>query len=150
VIAFVQTAASIGAALAGVAGALVAIGVIFRSPVGHALTRPLRWAWRALIREPVGWWWRKNISGPIGEWNRGIVGAVVDSRIEHLMHHRNDGSSLLDLADAVKKNQEGISLLDRKMSRSLMHDLERDQPGFRYGHIKGALDDDDDADEQSE
>jgi hypothetical protein len=76
--------------------------------------------------KPIKWLWRTNVSGPIGKWHGSIVGHVVDERIEHLMHHRNGGSSLLDLAEAVKVVKKDVSLL-------LRHDAERDTEGHRYG-----------------
>jgi len=117
-VSLVEVIASVGAVLAGVAAAVVAVGVLARSP---------------LVGKPLRWLWRTNVAGPVGEWGGQIVSDVVDTRIEHLMSHRNGGSSLLDLAEAVKKNQVGISRLDKKMTTSLDHDRDRDQPGLRYG-----------------
>ena len=116
-VSLVEMIASAGAVLAGVAASVVAVGVLARS---------------SLVGKPLRWLWRTNVAGPVGEWNRQIVSDVVDTRIEHLMSHRNGGSSLLDLAEAVKKNQVGISRLDKKMATSLDHDRDRDQPGLRY------------------
>lgn len=78
------------------------------------------------VGAPIRWLWQRNVSGPIGEWNRRLIGDVVDERVDYLMHHRNNGSSLLDLAEAVKAVQ-------RNVTRLLRHDDERDVQGLRYG-----------------
>jgi hypothetical protein len=88
-----------------------ALGIIAKSPL---LGKPLRWLWQT------------NVSHPISAWHRTITGEVVDQRIEHLMHHRNGGSSLLDLAESVKDVKHTVGQL-------LEHDAERDTAGKRYG-----------------
>lgn len=91
-------------------GVLTAIGLLAKSPY---LGRPLRWLWH------------QNVSEPVGEWHEKIVTGVIDSRVEYLMHHRNDGSSLLDLAEAVEGVKAHVDLL-------VAHDAERDRAGMRY------------------
>ena len=88
-----------------------AVGVIAKAPF---IGRPLRWLWTT------------NVSHPVGAWHREITESVIDDRIEHLMHHRNGGSSLLDLAEAVDVVKADVSVL-------LEHDRVRDVPGARYG-----------------
>lgn len=80
----------------------------------------------AILGKPLRWLWRTNVSHPISAWHRSITGEVVDERIEHLMHHRNGGSSLLDLAESVDAVKGTVSQL-------LAHDAERDMAGKRYG-----------------
>ena len=75
---------------------------------------------------PIRWLWRTNISGPIAQWNHQIVSDVVDTRIDHLMHNANNGSSLLDL-------RESLDSVKRNVDTLLAHDKERDAPGRRYG-----------------
>jgi hypothetical protein len=79
----------------------------------------------AFLGRPLRWLWRTNVSTPIGEWHRTGVRDVVDERIEHLMHNRNGGSSLLDLAEAVEA-------VKAQVNQVLKHDAERDKPGLRY------------------
>lgn len=110
--------AGVGAALAATAAIVVAVGVIARS---------------SLIGKPLRWLWSKNVSEPVGDWHEAIVRKVVDTRIDHLMHNRNGGSSLLDLSESVIRAQTAIERIERKVSMSLQHDYERDQPGLRYG-----------------
>lgn len=123
-------------------GLAAAIGIMVKSPY---VGRPLRWLWRT------------NVAHPVGEWNRGIVREVVDDRIDHLMHHRNGGSSLLDLADSVKVVKRRLDRIERHQNEVaaelqvfrrhsteatravredvttlLEHDDERDAPGKRY------------------
>lgn len=105
---FIIAAAGFIVALGAVSAA---IGIIAKSPI---LGKPLRWLWRT------------NVSHPISAWHRDITGEVVDQRIEHLMHHRNGGSSLLDLAESVKDVKQTVGQL-------LEHDAERDMAGKRYG-----------------
>jgi hypothetical protein len=88
-----------------------AIGVIAKS---QYLGRPLRWLWAT------------NVSGPIGRWFEARVEGVVGQHVEYLMHHRNNGSSLLDLKESLQEAREDINLL-------LRHDAERDTKGHRYG-----------------
>lgn len=95
--------------------ASAAVGLLAKSPF---LGRPLRWLWR------------RNVSEPVGNWHHGITGGVVDERIEHLMTHRNGGSSLKDLADSLKVVQGSVE-------RLLAHDAERDVAGARYGPAHG-------------
>jgi hypothetical protein len=78
------------------------------------------------LGRPLRWLWGTNVSAPVGHWFRTNVGEVVDERIEHLMHNRNGGSSLLDLAESVDAVKEHVTLL-------LAHDAERDTAGRRYG-----------------
>ena len=128
--------------IVGLGAVSAAAAIIVKSPF---LGRPLRWLWRT------------NIAHPVGEWNRHIVGDVVDNRVEWLMHHRNGGSSLLDLADSVgriegrleviERNQDGFAAdlavfrrhntemtraVREDVSTLLEHDDERDKPGKRY------------------
>lgn len=113
---FIIAAAGFVIALGAVSAAL---GVLARSSI---FGKPLRWLWRT------------NVSHPISAWHRNITGEVVDQRIEHLMHHRNGGSSLLDLAESVDAVKSTVSQL-------LEHDAERDTAGKRYGpHPEPELD----------
>ena len=102
-------------ALAGAIGAIAltvgAVGVIAQS---------------RYLGAPVRWLWRTNISGPISRWNHEIVSEVVDVRIDYLMHHRNNGSSLLDLKESLDCVKVSVDTL-------LAHDAARDAPGRRYG-----------------
>jgi hypothetical protein len=109
-----------------VAAAVAAVGVLAKYRVG----KPLRWLWRT------------NISGPIGHWHETGVGRVVDQRIEHLMHNRNDGSSLLDLAESITRAHVELAIVNTRIGevgasvdQLLSHDAIRDQPGKRYGPI---------------
>ena len=102
-------------ALAGAIGAIAltvgAVGVIAQSRYFGA---------------PIRWLWRTNISGPIARWNHQIVSDVVDVRVDYLMHHRNNGSSLLDL-------KESLDCVKVSVNEILAHDAARDAPGRRYG-----------------
>ena len=98
--------------IATLAALSAAVGVIAKTPL---IGRPLRWLWTT------------NVSHPISAWHRNITGEVVDERIEHLMHHRNGGSSLLDLAESVNVVKADVAVL-------LEHDHDRDVPGARYGN----------------
>ena len=88
-----------------------AIGAIAKS---QYLGRPLRWLWST------------NVAGPIGRWFEARVETVVGTHVEYLMHHRNNGSSLLDLKESLQEARQDINLL-------LVHDAERDISGRRYG-----------------
>ena len=108
-----EIAVSAGA-LAGAVGAIAlavgAVGVIAQS---------------RYLGAPIRWLWRTNISGPIARWNHQIVSDVVDVRIDYLMHHRNNGSSLLDLKESLDCVKVSVDVL-------LAHDRERDTAGLRY------------------
>jgi hypothetical protein len=110
----IEVALSAGALLAAIAAVALAAGAIGVIAQSRYLGAPIRWLWRT------------NVSGPISRWNRQIVSDVVDDRIEHLMHHRNGGSSLLDLAESVQTVRAHVEML-------LDHDAERDTKGHRYG-----------------
>jgi len=107
-------------ALAGAVGAIAlavgAVGVIAQSKY---------------LGAPIRWLWRTNISGPIARWNHQIVSDVVDVRIDYLMHHRNNGSSLLDLKESLAGVKVSVDVL-------LAHDAARDAPGRRYGQTPTA------------
>lgn len=103
------TAAAFVTAIAAIVGSL---GILVKSPYFGGVMAGV---------------WRRNVSDPIGHWNHHIVRDVVDERIEHLMHNRNNGSSLLDLAEAVET-------VNGKVERLLNHDAERDVKGMRYGN----------------
>lgn len=108
-----------GAFTVGFGAVLAALGVIAKSSI---LGRPLRWLWR------------RNVSDPVGSWHAEIVTGVIDGRVEYLMHHRNGGSSLLDLAESVNEVKSAVGLL-------VKHDAERDRVGMRYPdhHADSAL-----------
>jgi hypothetical protein len=110
-ITFVEVVGSIVGTIVGLAAIVGAIGILARSEYAG---------------RPVRWLWRRNVSEPIGEWNRRIVREIVDDRVEHLMHHRNNGSSLLDLSEKLDR-------VDRQVQQLLGHDAERDVVGKRYG-----------------
>jgi hypothetical protein len=78
------------------------------------------------LGRPVRWLWRTNVARPFDGWVRHTVGEVVDQRIDYLMHNRNGGSSLLDLAEKLEGVEGNVALL-------LAHDAERDTKGHRYG-----------------
>jgi hypothetical protein len=103
--------ASAAAFVMALAALLVALGIIAKYTI---LGRPFRWVWR------------RNVTAPISGWVRHTVGDVVDERIDYLMHNRNGGSSLLDLAESLKAVEGHVELL-------LSHDAERDTAGRRYG-----------------
>ena len=103
--------ATVGVFLVTLAATAGALGVIARSAV---IGRPLRWLWRT------------NVSDPLGHWFKAGVAEVVDERIDYLMHNRNSGSSLLDLAESLDVVKGNVAML-------LTHDAERDTAGKRYG-----------------
>jgi len=107
----VLSASALVGAIGAIALTVGAIGVIAQSK--H-------------LGAPIRWLWRTNISGPISRWNHQIVSEVVDVRIDYLLHHRNNGSSLLDL----KESLDGVK---RNVDTLLAHDAARDAPGRRYG-----------------
>ena len=84
----------------------------------------------AIVKSPLGkpikWLWNRNVAIPARGWFQSAVGEVVDERIDYLMHHRNSGSSLLDLAESVERVNSAVGML-------LRHDAERDTAGKRYG-----------------
>ena len=106
------------ATVVAISGLTAAIGIIAKS---SALGRPLRWLWK------------QNVAQPVGDWGEDVVRRVVDDRIEHLMHHPNAGSSLLDLSRSVGTVKAQVSVL-------LQHDAERDIEGKRYQHPDVAAD----------
>lgn len=108
VLQFIAAAAGL---LVGSAAVITAVGLIAKSQY---------------IGRPIRWLWRRNVAEPFGGWVRHTVGDVVDERIDYLMHNRNGGSSLLDLAESVSVVKEHVALL-------LSHDAERDTAGHRYG-----------------
>lgn len=110
-ITFVEVVSAIVGIVVGLAAFVLAVGAIARSDVAG---------------RPVRWLWRRNVSEPLGEWNRGIIREVVDDRIEYLMHHRNAGSSLLDLSEKLER-------IDEQVQQLLDHDEDRDVAGKRYG-----------------
>jgi hypothetical protein len=110
-------AAAVGA-LVATAAVVTAVGIIAKS---EYLGRPIRWLWR------------RNVSDPAGGWFRHLVAEVVDDRIDHLMHHNNSGSSLLDLAESVAEAKQQIQATKADVALLLEHDAERDMAGRRYG-----------------
>ena len=120
------------ATVVAIGGLTASIGIIAKS---NALGRPLRWLWR------------KNVAEPVGNWHESGVRRVVDDRIEHLMHHPNAGSSLLDLSRSVSSNgaalidlAESVDGVEAQVSVLLRHDAERDIEGKRYQHPDVAAD----------
>ena len=109
-IAWSQIFTNVVSIVAAIAALSVSIWVFLKTPLGWALR----------------WVWTKSVADPIAKWNTRTIGEVVHEKIEHLMHHRNNGSSLLDLAEAVAEVKEHVSTL-------LRHDQERDVTGRRYG-----------------
>ena len=113
------------ATIAAIGGLTASIGVIAKS---NSLGRPVRWLWK------------QNVTQPVGDWGESVVRRVVDDRIEHLMHHPNNGSSLLDLSRAVGSNgmamvelAESVEGVKSQVSVLLDHNAARDVAGKRYG-----------------
>ena len=112
------------ATIAAIGGLTASIGVIAKSDV---LGRPIRWLWK------------QNVAEPVGDWGEGVVRRVVDDRIEHLMHHPNNGSSLLDLSRSVSSNgaamvelAESVEGVKSQVTVLLAHNAQRDVAGKRY------------------
>lgn len=89
------------------------------------------------VGRPLRWLWRRNVSEPIGGWAQANVRAVVDARIDYLMHHNNGGSSLKDLADNQKLIKKQVTAIETNVATLLQHDVDRDVDGKRYGPTDG-------------
>jgi hypothetical protein len=113
---------SVFTALAGflltVAALVGAVGVIAKSEYAG---RPLRWLWRRNVGDPATAWFKRSVSEVVGE------------HIEYLMHHRNNGSSLLDLKESLLEARSEMVGARKDINLLLEHDAERDRAGHRYG-----------------
>ena len=106
--------------------------------------------WLALLIAAItacGLMWRK-VFRPIAAFVRSFQAwmARIESSISLVEEHMkpNSGSTLMDkanqanesarlAADVADNNAAQIKALDRKVTKLLTHDQERDQPGLRYG-----------------
>lgn len=105
-----QIATNVVSIIVAVAAFSVSIWLFLKTPLGWALR----------------WVWRKAVSEPVAAWNRTMIGEVVQHKIEHLMHHRNGGSSLLDLADSVERVSVQVRDLNDRLTDLPCHTSERD------------------------
>lgn len=122
-------AISIVEVVSGILGTIVGIGVVAGAISAIARTgagRPLRWLWRTNVATPLTKWHEGTTTKVVDERVKDIVAEVIDERIDHLMHHRNSGSSLFDLS-------EKLDTVVGHVNQLLEHDEDRDVAGKRYG-----------------
>lgn len=75
-----------------IAAVVAAIGVIFKTPIGQAIMRAVKWVWRRVVSEPIT------------EWGKRTVGSVVEEKVGPEFTN-NGGSSMRDAIDGIVDSQ---------------------------------------------